>query len=398
MAIDKGVVQRHFFINNCFGSFFRGTLSWFGDVFYKRLIYRVLGSYDKSVEYFNKKKQFDREIDTNILPSLTLDPSYDFEPSEPGGKFLWRHAQYAPGLAKKLWMGYEGFEDQSLDVVPVFSRYKGTFDLIFWLNSVYELLDIRTYLFQWSGGYNRLFRPTFFDSFIVVPDTLINHQIEGDIPIDWSKSPMTVMMVDNTARIEHTLPVCLTPWYKFTSISDSSTKYGNDSVAEYKLTASVEYEVEIPTYLVLSTYYGDIKTDLDISMGATYSRYGIEPYIDEESGEFFKTVGSDVPQDRFLASNESGDIVRDKTNAEERAFYTFTVDDEDNFDPAQDQYIIIPNPFATEIDPDYIKVVTYVGELNYGDQWTYSDSGSNIVVAIEPLEGEIVEFFRYSQP
>ena len=397
---SQQLLSQNFFINNSMGAFFRGTLNYFADTLYPRFNYRVMGSYDKSVEYFTKKTQFGREMDSNIVPSITLDPSYDFLQAEQGGKFLWQTQQLAPGLGNLLFDSYSGFEDQGILVTPVFSRYEGTFDLIFWLNSVYELMDLRVHLLQFSGGLKRKMRPDFFESYIVLPEFVNNYQYQDEnsvtVPIDWSNSPRTVTKVNNIGKNCHTLPVLLNPWFNFDSISDASTKYGGDSITEYKMVANVTYEIEIPTYLMITpsqARQGErIQIDSNIELGAISSRYGRNPQLNENTGEIEKEPGKDIAKVKF----SSDELSADKSIGlcfVERAFYLFTQTDEDNFSGTFN----IPNPFgATELPAKNIKIATYVGELLFGQHWQYINSGATIqLLNIEPIDGEIVEFFRY---
>jgi len=110
-----------FFIHNCFGSFFSGILNWFGDEFYPRFNYKVIGTYDKSVEFFKKKKELGTEVSVNLLPSITLDPMLDFSNAEQGGKFLWQHSRYAPGIGLRLWKSID-LKEQDVVVTPVYSK------------------------------------------------------------------------------------------------------------------------------------------------------------------------------------------------------------------------------------------------------------------------------------
>ena len=393
MAFSEfNLTDRHFFINNCLGAFFRGTLNWFGDVFYPRIQYKVIGTYEKSVEYFNKKRQLSREVDKNLLPSITLDPNLDFKPAEVGGRFLWQSESLAPGFGSYLFDRIPGLEDQGICLTPVFSKYEGDFNLTFWFNSIYEYFDIRLFLFQWSGGYDRKLRPVNYESFIVLPDSINEYELDG-VPLDWSKTERTLTRIDNMGKEVYTLPVKLTPWFWFTDISDASTKFGGDDIAEYKLSVSVRYEIDLPTYLVLTPYCGDIKIRMTFSMDTTYSRYGMLPFFSDDS--YRKTAEHDVPG-IMIIENEVNSKNRDIILADfdKRSYYQFTKKDEDDWTPEQ-EWFTISNPFKTVLNPEELRIVTYSGMLDYGDEWTLNPDGSTIEVKVEPKEGELIEVFKY---
>lgn len=391
---DQGL---HFFVNNCMGSFFRGTLNWFSDIFYPRINYKVIGTYEKSVEYFNKKKTHEHEIDTNILPSITLDPAYEFQPEERGGKFFWQYPYLAPGLGRKLFNRIAPLQnDQGIDFVPVYTRYEGAFDLIFWLHSVYELFDFRVYMLQFCGGYNRQIRPTIFDSSILLPDEIVNYTYtdsEGnEKTIDWSDTDLSISLIDNMGSTQYVYPIKLNPFFKLASLSDSSEKYGGDSISRYKLTATFEYEIELPTYFVITPFTKNITTDLNISMGSTYSRYGLMPTYNSSTGQYEKG-GNYPPTDRLIDSSDS-EIDSKPVYYNSKTIYLFTENDENNY--TEGSLFELTNTYGSDIDWRNLQIISYTGLLDYGQDWSVSDDTTKLLLNIEPIEGEQIELFYYS--
>ena len=102
-----------FMIHNIFGSFFSGVLNWFSSDFYPRFNYKVIGTYSKAIEYFKKLKTQGNENLKNLLPSITLDPMLDFSNAEQGGRFLWQHSRYAPGIGIRVWPSKMCIRDRS---------------------------------------------------------------------------------------------------------------------------------------------------------------------------------------------------------------------------------------------------------------------------------------------
>lgn len=262
-----------FFIHNVFGSFFSGVLNWFSDEFYPRFNYKVIGTYDKSLKYFIDKKQMGVDPSDKILPAISLDPMLDFSQEERGGKFLWQHSGYAPGMGMYMFKGIN-LKEQDVLINPVFSRYSGTFEVTFWLTSVYELLDFRVALLQFSGGFNRWLRPQFFWTSLILPEAIQNFETDSEThtKIDWSNTTGDLISVDSINKHKLGIPIALDPIWRLTSFGDSSQKYGGDQVAEFKLSASFEYEINIPTYIVLSRGL-DPTLSLSFSIGNTYTKY-----------------------------------------------------------------------------------------------------------------------------
>ena len=285
-----------FFIHNSFGSFFSGVLNWFGDEFYPRFNYKVIGTYDKAIEFFKKKKELGVEVSTNLLPSITLDPMIDFSNEERGGKFLWQHARYAPGIGLRLWRSVD-LKEQSVVVTPVFSRYQGTFEVTFWLSSIYELMDFRVALLQFCGGFQRWCRPETFWTYLILPDAVENYQKQDGNNLDWGNTLSDVIHVETINKHKRVIPLSLEPIWRLESFSDASTKHGGDSIAEYKLTATFGYEINLPTYVVTSENL-DPTLSLSLSLGSTYSKYPIiSPY------KILQAMETDPQTDKYIDKN-----------------------------------------------------------------------------------------------
>lgn len=260
-----------FFIHNCFGSFFSGVLKWFSDDFYPRFNFKVIGTYDKALEFLTKKKQTGIDQTLNLLPSISLDPMLDFSHEERAGRFLWQHSRYAPGLGVRISNSID-LREQDVLVTPVFSRYYGTFEVTFWLASVYELMDFRVSLLQFTGGFQRWCRPKYFWTYLILPDEVENHKTNENVKLDWGNTYSDIIHVETINKHRRAVPIALDPIWRLESFSDSSTKYGGDSIAEYKLNASFTYEVNIPTYIVISEHINPSLT-LSLSLGSTHTAY-----------------------------------------------------------------------------------------------------------------------------
>jgi len=266
-----------FFIHNIFGSFFNGILNWFDSEFYTRFNYKVIGTYDKAIEFFKKQKQTGTENLRNILPSITLDPMLDFSNAEQGGRFLWQHARYAPSMGIRLWPSID-LKEQDILITPVYSRYQGTFEVTLWLSSIYELMDFRVALLQFCGGFNRWCRPEIFWTYLMLPDEVTDYKKDDGTKIDWGNTLSDIMHIQTTNKHKRVVPINLHPIWRLESFSDATTKYGGDNISEYKLSASFGYEVNLPTYVVVSENVDPTLT-LNLSLGTTYTKYPmISPY------------------------------------------------------------------------------------------------------------------------
>jgi len=363
-----------YFTHNCFGSFFNGVLNWFSDDFYPRFNYKVIGSYDKAVEFFKKKKELGTDnISGNLLPSITLDPMLDFSNAEQGGKFLWQYSRYAPAMGVRLWNSID-LKEQNILVTPVFSRYQGTYEVTFWLSSIYELMDFRVALLQFCGGFNRWCRPEFFWSYLILPDTVENYEKDDGTKIDWGNTLSDMMHVETINKHRRVVPITLDPMWKLESFSDASTKYGGDTIAEYKLTASFSYEVNLPTYIVVSENVDPTLT-LSLSLGSTYSKYPlISPY------KILQAVENSPDANKFFDANFSFYRIEDE------------ILERDN--------LIIECSSNSFVYPDKVKSWNHIlsGELKYVNDEFISDPLNTVkrcdIMIIDSYKKEYLPYIR----
>ena len=325
-------VQEHFYINNCMGSFYRGLLNWFGDSFYPEFNYKVIGTFDKAIEYFNKTLENGGEIETNILPSITLDPSGEFEPEEHGGRFSWRYPNLSPGLGSKLFTPI--YRDDNVQVTPVFTRFQGTCEMSMWCRSIYEYLDIRTALYMWSGGIGRILRPTTFWSYLVVPEEILDYKYDNDVTgeayqLDWRSTDAAMTLIKNMDQMRVVYPVQLNPWFQIDSISDGSQKQGGTELASFRLNSTIKYEIELPTYLVIDSDWKLNHAVMNISLGSVHSKYGenepiqslrsvapITPYNNLPGLKQYRIIKSELINFKTISTNvtnlypETKDIIK----------------------------------------------------------------------------------------
>lgn len=243
------------YVHESFSSMFHGMLNWFQTQFEPRFAYKVISTYDKAVQFFRSKKLAkDGTIQTNILPSITLDPNLDFTNEERSGKFFWmfpnfNNVSYRP-FAPKI-----NLKDQGVTISVIHTRYSGTCDVTFWLSSIYELFDFRSKIIQFCGGTGRWIRPDFFWSHIILPKELVEFNRPTDKKkLDWSATPLELIQLNTTNTKEYAIPFPLNAVWRLDSLSDGSTKYGADQLTEWRFTATFTWEANIPTYLRLDNY------------------------------------------------------------------------------------------------------------------------------------------------
>lgn len=382
--------EQYQFIHNVFANFFKDSLDFFSTCIYPRFQYRVVGTYDKAVEYINKQCEYGRETDRPMLPALILNPSGEFLPADAnaGGRQTWRYPNLSPTFTKRLFNPI--YRDDRVVVYPGFIRIKGEIELLMLLNSFYEYCDLRMLFINTFGGLDRIIYPRFFSSFIILPQSFINYtyrnQYSGQsYQLDWFSANASEELVKTIASEELVLPLNVKPQYALTSLSDGSNRYGGtDGIAEWKLSATVNYEIEIPNYMVLESDYLVEHVDLELRYGSAFSAYndyqppdnrilydfswswGLTPEVDNPDKEWLN------PADATCVVTTTGDFVY-----ETRYFHVVTADEAATCDTTNNIYIDLPEQI---VDPKILIVNSKDGALNYGDHYYIIDNGWTLVI------------------
>ena len=401
------------YIHNVFANFYRDSLDFFADYLYPRFEYNVIATYDKAVEYISKKEQYNRETDMPMLPAIILNPSGDFGLADAiaGGHQLWRFPNLAPGMIKRISPPI--YSDQNVIVTPGYIRLKGEMEFIMLLNSFYEYCDVKLLMIQTFGGFERWIYPRYFTTFIILPEELINYRYTNEYTgesyiLDWDSAGAEEQLVKTTNINELVVPCSILPQYKLMSLSDASTKYGGtDSLAEWKLTATVEYEIEIPHFLLLESDYLAQGINLEIRTGSCYSEYSdFQPPANRTLEDYTWDWGLDSTSSILIDSELTTPMVKIPTDAtSENQIYI------GDFIFKTRYMHVITNAEAhsqTNVEIDIPEQVTNErmvlvnskdGLLSYGDHYIFSDDGWTLIIRINYVklkEGQVIEMYMYT--
>ena len=391
------------FINNTFGSFVENTLDYFGDYLYPRFQYQVVANYDKAVEYLTKSEQYGREVDKPQLPALILNPSGDFnlDDANSTARQLWRFPNLAPGLADMLYEPI--YQDSHISLNVSMTRLKGEFELLMLLNSFYEYFDVKLLLIQIFGGEGRPIYPKFFNSFIIIPDELYNYQYTNDVTgqqhgIDWDSIDVRNHLVKTTNRNEYVYDGLLKPRYTLNGLSDNSSKYGGtDSLAEWKLTAQIGYELEIPSYFIMKTDWVAENIHLDIRFGSTYTKnptFGYPPFYRDQLDVSWQSGLEEATNSEFNLPDVREVESRRSLEFKTRYYHQLTQSD---IDSTASVKITIPE----EVESYYVIYVNArYGELSPSDHYTL-EGNTIIELLVETIDAlsvdDIIEVYIYKR-
>jgi len=352
-------VFHYTFIHNVFGCFIENTLEYFADYLYPRFQHKGVATYDKAVEYLRNKEDLGREGDKPNLPAIFLNPTGDFNLDDANSlaRNMWRFPHLAPGQSQGLFDPI--YLDKNVEITVAFTRIKGEIELLSLLPSFYEWFDLKMYFIQMFGGEGRYIEPMYFNDFIILPPELVNYQYENDITgesykLDWSSNSYN-FLVETTNQNELVVPGKVKPRFVMRGMSDGSTRYGGaDAMAEWRLSTMIEYEIEIPSYIILKTNGVVENVDFKIDYGSVYSTYDeynipevsdtVEVYVESGLQDNFNTVVNPVMV-------ENPDIQEDMENNENTNTVTEPVPDPENPGEFIDPVIITEPIFDLQKEP-----------------------------------------------
>jgi len=384
----------YWFIHNVYANFFKDSLDYFSLHLYPRFEHRVVGTYDKAVEYIQKECQYGREVDRPMLPSIILNPSGDFDLAEgsAGGKQLWRFPNLAPGMIKRIFDPV--YQDKNIEIVVGFIRIQGDLELLMLLNSFYEYCDLKMLFLQIFAGYERWIYPQFFTTFVILPEELVNYTYSNpytglQYKLDWESAGAYDKLVKTIAKNELVIPCNIKPTYKLTSFNDASQRYGGaDQLADWRLGATIRYEIEVPAFLVLTSDYLVEQVDISINAQSVYSEftsYDVPAYSDKIRVTYDwgldETSHSVINLDSTCHTITEGDYVF-------HTRYMLTI-----VDPNILSYPM-PEPIT---DLKTLIVNGKYGKMDYGDYYILSGDGETLTFrgTADLEEGMVIELYVY---
>lgn len=410
--IDKIETRYNYtYIHNVIGHFMKDTLDYFADYLYPRFEWKVVSTYDKAVEYLMKNTQFGRETDMPMKPALILNPSGDWDFDDAGGKQAWRFPNLAPGFVK--FMHAPLYQDQNIIITPAFSRIKGEMEFMALVDSFYEYADLKILIGLIFGGKDRYIYPQWFNSFIILPPEIYNYHYSN--PYTGVSYTINILeqqnkLIKTTNQTEVVYPCKILPRYKMTGMSDGSARFGGmDKLPEWKLNFTLEYEVEIPTYLVLETDYIIENIKFNIKYGSCYSSNESYNNEDEIPINISKFTGEEIYYDstgetRIDLDSTSAIFIQPEStshveikNKKELVFNTryFHIVTKEEAESTTTVDFTLPEQI---LDKEILIINGKYGHMAYGDNYIISEDGWTITIKKEYVylnEGDILELYIY---
>lgn len=248
------IIKHYHYSNNVLIDLFESIAKYFYNIGYLDMQYYTISTYDKGIEQIRHEIESGKFQESNVLPSFILDPT-NIELSDPEGK-LFTNIPRLTFLPHRIHMKL--YTDINVMVTAGFNFIKGSIEITFFVRSIYEYLDVKLLLLQLFGGYGRPFEDIECNSFIILPDSIYAYEYEKldgtTYTLDWSNTEVAQVMIKSLGQTFNVYPISFNPTLRLESISDGSSRQGGtDSIAEYKVVASLSYETPVPLFLVLQT-------------------------------------------------------------------------------------------------------------------------------------------------
>lgn len=402
-------IEHYMFIHNILGTFFKNTLNYFIHI-YPRFKYKVIGTYDKTIEYLDKLRTEGREIDKPNLPAIILNPSGEFNISDRGGgRQLWRFPNLASGLGVRLYDPI--YKDKNVTITPVFARLKGEIEVIVLPSSFYEYIDLRFYFLQLFGGIERPIYPFTFTAGIILPENFYAYHYYNDVTkinyiLDW-KNYSSQELIKSLNKNFYIFPCKITPWITLNGISDGSERYGGtEKLAEWKLSLSLEYEIEIPSFLILASnlMLEKIVFNFYVGEGGYSENKNYPPAVNiftENIHIDHINLDSTSTLDLTVSSNvDLSEVLEISSESEEyflksRDVYVITELDKNSVDD-----IKIELDYSIE-EEDKLLITCKEGKLHRGRQFDLLSSTTIVIYRSELYDnfevGDLYEIFQYKK-
>jgi len=209
----------------------------------------------KALRYLTDKDS--RNLDSPVLPLLSA--TFVFNDLDEKTNHRWKHAkQEQTNLASRMYKPI--FEDGRVQIIPIFTRNRGTSEVVLISHTSPECHDYHFKTMQWFD-HNVLYKfPIDINTRLLLPIDMIGYDYHAEYTgcnyqIDWAGTDLDQQLIRSMDQLHYVFPIQSRPMIKLTSISDGTTFYGGAEEADYRLNMTFEWEIEIPGYIVLKTDY-----------------------------------------------------------------------------------------------------------------------------------------------
>jgi len=180
-------------------------------------------------------------------------------------------------------------------------------------------------------------------------------------------------------------------------MADGSNRYGGpDKIAEWRLTVTINYELEMPNYLILESDYLAEHVQLEMRYGSTYSAYNdYQPPVNRQIYNYSWDWGLDSTSNSEIL--ETPDSTCNIVNLGDYVYKTRYFHIVTAAEASSTTYVDISLPERI-VDRLILIVNSKYGQLNYGDHYLIINNGQTLRIKKENVELQedwILELYIY---
>ena len=198
----------------------------------------------------------------------------------PQTDFLWNYPNTHPYMAH--WNRPPIIFEDGTMLTMTTRRMQGNIDLRIFVDSQPEEHDIQMSFLNFFRGLNTVVPLNNITLEFCLSDKIKMLTDRNDeIVLNLLDSNISHKLVKATNQYEYMIPIGTTPLLRLASLTDASTFYGGTDFAEFALSGSLQYELEIPSILTL-------QTELDIR----HIEFNIRSTVDTDTGTIVEPVST----------------------------------------------------------------------------------------------------------
>jgi len=241
---------------------------------YNKFKHVIIGSFNKAVLYLEQLNN-DKNVTSEHgmykdLPMMIYTPT--LEEPVPQVDYLWNYPGTHPYMSS--WNRPPIMFDDGTMLTMTTRRMQGNIDLRIFVDSQPEEHDIQMSFLNFFRGLNTVYPLNNVTLEFCLADKIKMLTDRNDeIVLNLLDSNISHKLVKATNQYEYMIPISSTPTLRLASLTDASTFYGGTDFAEFALSGSLQYELEIPAVITLQTEVDirsiqfNITTDINTDTG-----------------------------------------------------------------------------------------------------------------------------------
>lgn len=287
------------------GSFARAFRDYIHYGVYDQFSGIIFGNYNKAIQ------QYLQMIRTKESPVIDIGLpifSYTFQIDGLDDKtdMPWRSTTFLPGLSKGIYGSF--YKDKEFELKIVYRRLKGTINSNIYCSSEAELLDIQMAFFDGFRGLN-VYSKTAIRAMTVLPGELMFTDYMGrSIGRALTGNHITKAFVPTVNSEQYYVYNDINAIINMSNISQNSNYYGSGaSLPEYNLSATFNFEIDIPQYVLCMALEDYVSIDINIDVSYKYEDQRVLNAIKTVTGEHVVVNYENDPS--TIASFQNGKII-----------------------------------------------------------------------------------------